>query len=50
MKAQLVCDALTMAIWQRQPDKGLLFIQTKVFSTQAINIDNYLLLIVLLAV
>jgi putative transposase len=23
MKAQLVCDALTMAIWQRQPDKGL---------------------------
>jgi putative transposase len=24
MKAQLVCDALTMAIWQRQPDKGLI--------------------------
>jgi putative transposase len=24
MKAQLVFDALTMAIWQRQPDKGLI--------------------------
>ncbi|TWX62735.1 IS3 family transposase [Colwellia sp. C1TZA3] len=24
MKASLVCDALTMAIWQRQPDKGLI--------------------------
>ena len=24
MKAQLVCDALTMAIWQRQPDAGLI--------------------------
>jgi putative transposase len=24
MKAQLVCDALRMAIWQRQPDKGLI--------------------------
>ncbi|OUR63588.1 transposase [Colwellia sp. 39_35_sub15_T18] len=24
MKAQLVCDALTMAIWQRSPDKGLI--------------------------
>jgi len=24
MKAQLVCDALTMAIWQRNPDKGLI--------------------------
>jgi putative transposase len=24
MKAQLVCDALTMAIWQRQPDEGLI--------------------------
>jgi len=23
MKAQLVCDALTMAIWQRQPEEGL---------------------------
>jgi len=23
MKAQLVCDALTMAVWQRNPDKGL---------------------------
>jgi transposase InsO family protein len=24
MKAQLVCDALTMAIWQRQPGEGLI--------------------------
>jgi transposase InsO family protein len=24
MKAQLVCDALTMAIWQRRPDAGLI--------------------------
>ena len=24
MKAQLVCDALTMAVWQRNPDKGLI--------------------------
>jgi putative transposase len=24
MKAQLVCDALTMAIWQRQPKEGLI--------------------------
>ena len=24
MKAQLICDALTMAIWQRSPDKGLI--------------------------
>ena len=24
MKAQLVCDALTMAIWQRQPHEGLI--------------------------
>ena len=24
MKAQLVCDALTMAIWQRQPSEGLI--------------------------
>ena len=24
MKAQLVCDALTMAVWQRKPDKGLI--------------------------
>ncbi len=24
MKAQLVCDALTMAIWQRQPCAGLI--------------------------
>jgi len=24
MKAELVCDALTMAIWQRNPDKGLI--------------------------
>jgi putative transposase len=24
MKDQLVCDALIMAIWQRQPDKGLI--------------------------
>jgi len=24
MKAQLVCDALTMAIWQRQPEEGLI--------------------------
>jgi len=24
MKAQLVCDALTMAIWQRSPEKGLI--------------------------
>jgi putative transposase len=24
MKAQLVCDALTMAIWQRQPKAGLI--------------------------
>ena len=24
MKAQLVCDALTMAIWQRQPEAGLI--------------------------
>jgi transposase InsO family protein len=24
MKAQLVCDALTMAIWQRQPNDGLI--------------------------
>ena len=24
MKASLVCDALTMAIWQRNPDKGLI--------------------------
>ena len=24
MKAKLVCDALTMAIWQRNPDKGLI--------------------------
>ncbi|RDH92862.1 MAG: IS3 family transposase, partial [endosymbiont of Seepiophila jonesi] len=24
MKAQLVCDALTMAIWQRQPKTGLI--------------------------
>ena len=24
MKAQLVCDALTMAIWQRSPDNGLI--------------------------
>jgi transposase InsO family protein len=24
MKAQLVCDALTMAIWQRQPNAGLI--------------------------
>ena len=24
MKAQLVCDALTMAIWQRQPNTGLI--------------------------
>lgn len=24
MKAQLVCDALTMAIWQRQPGQGLI--------------------------
>ena len=24
MKAQLVCDALTMAIWQRHPGKGLI--------------------------
>ncbi|CAM4496363.1 MAG: hypothetical protein LEGION0403_FIIPPAGN_02906 [Legionella sp.] len=24
MKAQLVCDALKMAIWQRQPSKGLI--------------------------
>jgi len=23
MKAQLVCDALTMALWQRKPDEGL---------------------------
>lgn len=23
MKAQLVCDALTMAIWQRRPEAGL---------------------------
>jgi len=22
--AQLVCDALTIAIWQRKPDKGLI--------------------------
>ena len=24
MKAQLVCDALTMAVWQRSPEKGLI--------------------------
>jgi len=24
MKAELVCDALTMAIWQRQPEEGLI--------------------------
>ena len=24
MKAQLVCDALTMAIWQRRPASGLI--------------------------
>ena len=24
MKAQLVCDALTMAIWQRRPPSGLI--------------------------
>ena len=24
MKAQLVCDALTMAVWQRQPNEGLI--------------------------
>jgi len=24
MKAQLVCDALTMTIWQRQPKTGLI--------------------------
>jgi len=24
MKAQLVCDALTMAIWQRKPKAGLI--------------------------
>ncbi len=24
MKAQFVCDALTMAIWQRQPQAGLI--------------------------
>ena len=24
MKAQLVCDALTMAMWQRRPDSGLI--------------------------
>ena len=25
MKAQLVCDALKMAIWQRQPEAGLIY-------------------------
>ena len=24
MNTQLVCDALTMAIWQRQPNEGLI--------------------------
>ena len=36
MKAQLVCDALTMAIWQRAPGKGLI-----VHSDQGVQYANH---------
>jgi transposase InsO family protein len=42
MKAQRVCDALTMAMWQRRPKAGLLDIQIKVFNMPVINIEEYL--------
>lgn len=36
MKAQLVCDALTMAIWQRKPDEGLI-----VYSDQEVQYASH---------
>lgn len=43
MKAQLVCDALTMAIWQRRPSEGLI-VHTDRGSQYASNMYRRLLL------
>jgi len=51
MKAQLVCDALMMAIWQRRPRKGLI-VHTDRGSQYAskVTIGNCYFLMVLRAV
>jgi len=43
MKAQFICDALTMAIWQRQPDTGLIVHSDQgVQYGQVISTETYL--------
>ena len=41
MKAQLVCDAVTMAMWQRKPKAGLIVHSDQGVQYAVINIDEY---------
>jgi putative transposase len=49
MEAQLVCDALTMAVWQRLPKAESIVHSVQGFNMLAINIVNYSSYMALLA-